>query len=88
MSSVYEIHDGESGRISQRLCIRNGAAIHARDGGGKGGGYFFCKIDEDEQKSVVAGCGWAQDGFGGLVKDQKLRQVFSRLFSLTQWSFY
>eukprot|EP00956_Cyclotella_meneghiniana_P019505 scaffold33379_cov41-Cyclotella_meneghiniana.AAC.1 len=42
MSSVYEIRDGESGRISQCLCIRNEAAIHARDGGGKGGGYF-CK---------------------------------------------
>ena len=30
MSSVYVIHDGESGRISQCLCIRKEAAIDAK----------------------------------------------------------
>ena len=55
MSSVYVIRDGEqSGRISQCLFIRNEAAIHARDGGGKGVEVTCAKVDESRitQKSV------------------------------------
>ena len=51
MSSVYEIRDGESGRISQCLCIRNEAAIHARDGGGKGVEVTCARVDEDDEMS-------------------------------------
>ena len=70
MSSVYVIRDGESGRISQGLCIRNEAAIHARGGGGKGVEVTYAKVDE-ASRITRALMRWAQDRFGGLTDGTK-----------------
>ena len=70
MSSVYVIRNGESGRISQCLCIRNEAAIHARGGGGKGVEVTYAKVDE-ASRITRALMRWAQDRFGGLTDGTK-----------------